>query len=72
MMSQRAAKWLMEWTIESRRIIKARFYSRYGKLTLVHVYSPTNDASVESKDVFYEQRESTEQKCSRNHRRPQW
>ena len=66
MMSQQAAKCLMEWTPESSRIIRARFYSKYRKLTLIHVYSPTNDACVESKDEFYEQLESTVQKCNRN------
>ena len=66
MMSQQAARCLMEWTPESSRIIRARFYSKYRKLTLIHVYSPTNDASVENKDDFYEQLESTVQKCNRN------
>ena len=66
MMSQQAAKCLMEWAPESSRIIRAMFYSKYRKLTLIHVYSPTNDACVESKDDFYEQLESTMQKCNRN------
>ena len=59
MMSHQAAKCLMEWAPETSRIIRARFYSKYRKLTLIHVYSPTNDARVESKDDFYEQLEST-------------
>ena len=66
MMSQQAARCLMEWTPESSRIIRARFYSKYRKLTLIHAYSPTNDASIESKDDFYEQLEGTVQKCNRN------
>ena len=66
MMSQQAAKCLMEWAPESSRIIRARIYSKYRKLTLIHVYSPTNDACVESRDDFYEQLESTMQKCNRN------
>ncbi|XP_068739553.1 craniofacial development protein 2-like [Montipora capricornis] len=61
-----AARCLMEWTPESSRIIRARFYSKYRKLTLIHAYSPTNDASIESKDDFYEQLEGTVQKCNRN------
>ena len=32
----------------------------------IHAYSPTNDASIESKDDFYEQLEGTVQKCNRN------
>ena len=55
MMSQQAARCLMEWTPESSRIIRARFYSKCRKLTLIHAYSPTNDASIESRDDFYEQ-----------------
>ena len=51
---------------KKKRIIRARFYSKYRKLTLIHVYSPTNDACVESKEEFYEQLESTVQKCNRN------
>ena len=66
MMSQQAARCLMEWTPESSRIIRARFYSKYRKLTLIHAYSPTNDASIESKDDFYEQLEGTVQKCNKN------
>ena len=54
MMSQQAARCLMEWTPQSSRIIRARFYSKYRKLTLIHAYSPTNDVSIESKDDFCE------------------
>ena len=64
MMSQQAARCLMEWTSESSRIIRARFYLKYRKLTLIHAYSPFNDASIESKDDFYEQLEGTVQKCN--------
>ena len=66
LMSQQAAKCLMEWAPESSRIIRSKFYSKYKKLTLIHVYSPTNDVCVESKDDLYEQLESTMQKCNRN------
>ena len=33
---------------------------------MIHAYSPTNDASIESKDDFYEQLEGTVQKCNKN------
>ena len=33
---------------------------------MIHAYSPTNDASIESKDDFYEQLEGMVQKCNRN------
>jgi len=67
MMSQQAAKCLMEWTPESSRIIRAQFYSKYRKLTLIHAYSLTNNAKIESKEDFYEQLEGTVQKCNRNY-----
>ena len=66
MMSQEAARCLMEWTPENSRVIRARFYSKYRKLTLIHAYSPSNDASIESKDDFYEQLEGMVQKWNRN------
>ncbi|KAL9989231.1 hypothetical protein ACROYT_G003756 [Oculina patagonica] len=66
MMSQQAAKCVMECTLETSWMIKARFYSKYRKLKLMHVYCSTKDLSVESKDDLYEQQESTIQKCNRN------
>ena len=53
MMSQDAAGALIEWTPVSERIIQARFHSRHIKLTVIHVYAPTEDADEETKDEFY-------------------
>ena len=39
----------------SDRLIKARFNSKYVKLTLLTCYAPTEDADEEEKDVFYDQ-----------------
>ena len=55
MTSARAKRALMEWTPISKRIITARLYSKYKKLTVIHAYAPTNDAVDEEKDVFYNQ-----------------
>ena len=52
-MSKHAAGFLMEWTPISERIIQARFYSRYIKLTIIHIYAPTEDADEQTKDEFY-------------------
>ena len=54
MLNKDAAKALINWTPIDERIIRARFHSRYVKLTLIHVYAPTNDTDEEVKDHFYE------------------
>lgn len=53
LMSQDAAGALIEWIPVSERIIQARFHSRHIKLTVIHVYAPTEDADEETKDEFY-------------------
>ena len=42
MLDKDAAKALINWAPIDERIIRARFHSRYVKLTLIHVYAPTN------------------------------
>jgi len=54
MLNKDAAKALINWTPIDERIIRARFHSRYVKLTLIHVYASTNDTDEEVKDHFYE------------------
>ena len=58
MMSKLAEASLMEWQPINDRIIMARFYSKYIKLTVIHTYSPTLDAEDEDKELFYEQLQS--------------
>ena len=53
MMSQRAKKTLIGWTHVNKRMIKARFYSKHKKVTIIQVYSPTNEATEDKKEDFY-------------------
>ena len=53
MMTPEATKALIEWSPINERIIKARFYSKFVRLTTIHVYAPTNDADEERKEDFY-------------------
>ena len=46
---------LMEWETVNHRILRARFYSKYTKITIIFCYSPTNEAEEEGKDGFYAQ-----------------
>ena len=66
MISARAKRALMEWTPISKRIIKARFYSKYKKLTVIQTYAATNDAVDEEKDEFYNQLQDTISSCNRH------
>ena len=64
MMSVRAKRALMERMPISKRIIKARFYSKYKKLTVIQTYAPTNDATDEEKDEFYNQLQYSVSSCN--------
>ncbi|XP_068707377.1 uncharacterized protein [Montipora foliosa] len=52
-MSKSAVGALMEWTPISERIIQVRYYSKYLKLTVIHVYAPKEDADEQDNDEFY-------------------
>ena len=56
----------MEWMPISKRIIKARFYSKHKKLTVIQAYAPTNNAMDEEKDEFYNQLQDSVASCSSN------
>ena len=64
MMSLRAKRALMEWMPISKRIIKARFYSKHKKLMVIQAYAPTNNAMDEEKDEFYNQLQDSVASCS--------
>ena len=52
-MSKRAVRALIEWNPISERIIQGRYYSKYIKLTVIHVYAPTADAEEHEKEDFH-------------------
>ena len=43
------------WLYITNRIIRARFHSKYCKLTILQCYAPTNETWDEVKDNWYEQ-----------------
>ena len=48
-------KSLLEWKPISERIIKARYNSKFAKLSVIVCYAPTEDAEDEEKDTFYDE-----------------
>ena len=43
MFNQQAERSLMEWTPVSKRIMTARFYTSYRRVTVIQVYAPHNE-----------------------------
>ena len=66
MMSELAEASLMEWEAINDRIIMARFYSKYIKVTVIHTYAPRLDAEDEDKELFYEQLQSIVEKVNKH------
>ena len=66
MMIARAKEALMEWMPINKRIITARFYSKYEKLTVVKAYAPTNDAMDKENNELYNQLPDTASNCNGN------
>uniref|UniRef100_A0A914V3E1 Reverse transcriptase domain-containing protein n=1 Tax=Plectus sambesii TaxID=2011161 RepID=A0A914V3E1_9BILA len=53
-MSKKAAASMISWRPASERIIAARFQGAHTKITFIQIYAPTEDASDDNKDAFYE------------------
>ena len=64
MLSKRAAASLEEWRPVSERILIARFFSKYARMTVIVCYAPTNQADEEEKETFYLQLQSVIRKVS--------
>ena len=64
LMSRELSKTLIEWKPISPRLLKARFNSKYTKLSVIVCYAPTNTADDDQKDEFYEQLNATTQEVS--------
>ena len=46
---------LLDWKPVTERVITARFFSKFVKMSVIQVYAPTNEATDEDKYSFYEQ-----------------
>ena len=55
--TRKVEKTLLEWKPINDRLLKARFNSKFAKLTVIACYAPTEDAEEEIKDEFYDQLE---------------
>ena len=56
--NNRLEKALTEWKPLGPRLLKARFNSRYTKLTVIVCYAPIEDATEENNDSFYGQQQA--------------
>jgi exonuclease III len=61
-----AAAALCEWHPISDRILMAKFRHRYGTMSVLAVYAPTNDAQDTVKDEFYDSLEAITNSTKRN------
>ena len=55
LISKKVSKSLLEWQPFGPRLLKARFNSKFTKLTVVTCYAPTEEAEDADKENFYEQ-----------------
>ena len=55
MLDEEAERAMIGWKPINDRIITVRLQSRHAKTTLIQVYAPTEEATEEAKDTFYEQ-----------------
>ena len=58
LLNRKTEKALLEWKPFGSRLLKARFHSKYTKLSVLVCYAPTEDVNAEVKDAFYDQLQS--------------
>ena len=58
MMSRGVESELLEWKPINNRITKAQFYSKFIKLTIILLYTPTLATKGKDKNIFYEELQS--------------
>lgn len=46
----------MEWTSISNRIITARFYTRYTRVSIIQAYAPHNEKEEEEDELKFQRR----------------
>ena len=72
MMRARAKRAFMDCTSISKSIVKARFYLRHKKLTVIQMYAPTRDAVDGEKDEFFYQLQGIVQAATKTTRLWWW
>lgn len=65
-LGKKAVESLIGWEPISDRIIKARFFSKFIKMTIIQVYAPTNDSEESEKDHFYDQLQQSVDKVEKH------
>jgi hypothetical protein len=66
LLKRKTEKALIEWKPLGPRLLKARFHSKYTKLTVLVSHAPTEDKDTKVKDAFYDQLQAA-MKCIRAH-----
>ncbi|XP_076439125.1 uncharacterized protein LOC143277998 [Babylonia areolata] len=59
LMTSEAARALLSWEPVSPRMLLARYNSKGRKVTIIQCYAPTNAASADDKEEFYNQLQAT-------------